>query len=223
MKEFDVYLREHLTECDIVVYSIPFRDGITAFDRMILECSLDYYLLQFFLEASADGEIDAHISDFLKTAYEALNEAVQIDALAEFSEYATIAPEAGVEITQASLPLDATVFENINSGMCISAERIKLNATTSLGQERVELTINSSVKSLLKNSIDLFEDDVEMRASLDHLSEQLYTTPSDIRIDIGQEISFVLMRYRKLSEVDSEDFYSLDNMPVTEIDYVTLI
>lgn len=41
-KEFDIYLNKRLTECDIIVYSIPFRDG---FDRdeasMILESCLD--------------------------------------------------------------------------------------------------------------------------------------------------------------------------------------
>lgn len=26
-KEFDIYLNKRLTECDIIVYSIPFRDG----------------------------------------------------------------------------------------------------------------------------------------------------------------------------------------------------
>ena len=28
-KEFDIYLNKRLTECDIIVYSIPFRDGLT--------------------------------------------------------------------------------------------------------------------------------------------------------------------------------------------------
>lgn len=29
-KEFDIYLNKRLTECDIIVYSIPYRDGISA-------------------------------------------------------------------------------------------------------------------------------------------------------------------------------------------------
>ncbi len=42
-KEFDIYLNKRLTECDIIVYSIPFRDGLTATNRMILESCLESY------------------------------------------------------------------------------------------------------------------------------------------------------------------------------------
>lgn len=30
MKEFDIYLNKRLTECDIIVYSIPYRDRLTV-------------------------------------------------------------------------------------------------------------------------------------------------------------------------------------------------
>lgn len=39
-KEFDIYLNKRLTECDIIVYSIPFRDGLTATNRMIWRVAL---------------------------------------------------------------------------------------------------------------------------------------------------------------------------------------
>ena len=46
MREFDVFIEKPLTEADVLIYSIPFRDGITASNRIILETMLDYYTLQ---------------------------------------------------------------------------------------------------------------------------------------------------------------------------------
>lgn len=27
-KEFDIYLKRRITECDLIVYSLPYRDGL---------------------------------------------------------------------------------------------------------------------------------------------------------------------------------------------------
>lgn len=45
-KEFDIYLNNRLTQCDIIVYSIPYRDGLTVMNRLILETCLESYTLQ---------------------------------------------------------------------------------------------------------------------------------------------------------------------------------
>ena len=47
-KEFDIYLNERLHQCDIIVYSIPYRDGLTVMERLILETCLESYTLQKF-------------------------------------------------------------------------------------------------------------------------------------------------------------------------------
>ncbi len=28
VKEFDIYLKRRITECDLIVYSLPYRDGL---------------------------------------------------------------------------------------------------------------------------------------------------------------------------------------------------
>ena len=48
-KEFDIYLNDRLTQCDTIVYSIPYRDGLTVMNRLILETCLESYTLQKFI------------------------------------------------------------------------------------------------------------------------------------------------------------------------------
>ena len=43
-KEFDIYLNKRLTECDILVYSIPYRDGLTAIHKLVLESCIESYM-----------------------------------------------------------------------------------------------------------------------------------------------------------------------------------
>lgn len=62
-KEFDIYLNNRLTQCDIIVYSIPRQIGITAMNHIILESCLDNYLLQKFVAAQTSSELVAHIDD----------------------------------------------------------------------------------------------------------------------------------------------------------------
>lgn len=40
-KEFDIFLKRHVIECDLLVYSIPYRDGISVTDRLILDAALE--------------------------------------------------------------------------------------------------------------------------------------------------------------------------------------
>ena len=72
-KEFDIYLNKRLTECDIIVYSIPFRDGLTATNRMILESCLESYTLQKFIAVETGSELVSHIDKMIKTCNERLH------------------------------------------------------------------------------------------------------------------------------------------------------
>ena len=69
-KEFDIYLNNRLTECDIIVYSIPYRDGLTAIHRMILNSCIERYTLYKFVAAQTNSELVQHIDEMLKTRSE---------------------------------------------------------------------------------------------------------------------------------------------------------
>ena len=48
VKEFDIYLKRRITECDLIVYSLPYRDGLTATNRIILESCIESWRLRIF-------------------------------------------------------------------------------------------------------------------------------------------------------------------------------
>ena len=70
VKEFDIYLKRRITECDLIVYSLPYRDGLTATNRIILESCIESYTLQKFVAMQFGSELVSHIDKMIKTCYE---------------------------------------------------------------------------------------------------------------------------------------------------------
>ena len=83
-KEFDIYLNNRLTQCDIIVYSIPYRDGLTVMNRLILETCLESYTLQKFIAVQSGSMLVSHIDKMIKTCLERLNHGIVLGTSAEF-------------------------------------------------------------------------------------------------------------------------------------------
>lgn len=153
-KEFDIYLNKRLTECDIIVYSIPFRDGLTIMDRLILESCIESYTLQKFVAVQTGSELVQHIDKMLKTCYEKLNWGVRLDADAEFEVHYSIYPEdAGVVINADKLSHMATMFADAESAIQFGVAPIRAGIAKSVGYGSSNIEIDSTVRDTLKNSI----------------------------------------------------------------------
>lgn len=73
-KEFDIYLRKRLHECDLIVTSLAYRDGLTITSRLLLESCIKEYTLQKTVAANTDIELVAHIDEMLETIYATLHQ-----------------------------------------------------------------------------------------------------------------------------------------------------
>lgn len=72
-KEFDIFVRRRLHECDLIVTSLTYRDGISVANRLLLESCIKEYTLVKAVAAETDIELATHIDQMLKTAYIILN------------------------------------------------------------------------------------------------------------------------------------------------------
>ena len=110
-KEFDIYLSERLTECDIIVYSLPYRDGLSALNRMVLDSCIESYTLYKFVAVQTGSKLVSRIDSMLKTCYEMLNCAMPIDATADFKVYYSSNTECdGLEIIAGDTQFSESMF-----------------------------------------------------------------------------------------------------------------
>lgn len=153
-KEFDIYLRKHLTECDLLVYSIPYRDGISVTNRLILEAALNSYTLQKFAAVQMKSELVAHIDEMIKLCLERLNMETVIGSSAEFEAHSKLYIEdMPLIIDVSSIEMLERMMNDVESGLVLAVEPLVAQLAVSTGRGEFPLTVDSSVTDTFKRSL----------------------------------------------------------------------
>ena len=104
MKEYDIFLKQRLTEGSIIVYSLPFRDGVSAVNRVVLRAMLSYFSLQKKIAVSNQSALLSEIDEMLATVSEKIGDQVCLEASAALTiKYRN-------ELEQAAMRLDIPEF-----------------------------------------------------------------------------------------------------------------
>lgn len=195
MKEFDIFLNKRLTECDVIVYSIPYRDGLTVVNRMILESCLESYTLQKFVAVQFGSELVAHIDEMIKTCYERLGLGVGIGASAEFQKLYTACPkEIGMEIAQEKVKLLSISFTDAESALQIAVAPLAAQIAKSAGGGSTGVVMNQSVRGTLKSSIEKFVSSTQILADVSNTVKRTHNTV-DNRVEFCSELADLCYRF----------------------------
>ena len=201
MKEFDIYLNKRLTECDIIVYSIPYRDGLTAINQMILESCVESYTLTKFVALQTGSELVAHIDDILKICQEKLNYGVTIGASAEFETHkALYSDEAPIVISANNIKMLANSFIQVNNAMQFGVQPIDAFLAKPLGRGRSEIEFDAEIIDTLKHSIEKGNAPIEFGAEVGKTNVQYFSDP-EAGLPIGAEL--VNLCYRIYDTVET--------------------
>lgn len=166
-KEFDIYLRRRVIECDLLVLSLPFRDGLTADNRMILDTCIEAYTLYKFVAAQANAEIEQHIDDMLKTCYEMLRAGLAPQAEAEFQVHYSMYPEdfpVNIQANDVS-PL-INMFTDAQNALRLGAELIDASVGQSAGSGSTSIEIDTQLIDTVKNSLLAIERHLAIQADV---------------------------------------------------------
>ena len=177
-KEFDIYLNKRLTVCDIIVYSIPFRDGLTATNRMILESCLESYTLQKFIAVETGSELVSHIDKMIKTCNERLHMASTWSIDLEFQTHYVLNPVPTViEIApNDDLQTLRNMFMSVEDKLQITAASIDAMVAKSLGEGGSRMNIDAEVRQSLKNSLLRPAAALPVDTKVRQISEQNFLT-----------------------------------------------
>lgn len=190
-KEFDIYLNKRLTECDILVYSIPFRDGLTVVDRLVLESSLESYLLQKFVATQTGSALISHIDEMIKTCYERLNMGAAIDVNASFKVHNAEYPETSKIVLGANdLQQMATMFAAAENTIRLITPPVRSTLKKPSGRIGTSLEADTSIRETLKNSLItahptiVFDSDVTATQKRSTLRAESSLTPAAYLTDL---------------------------------------
>lgn len=164
-KEFDIYLNDRLTQCDIIVYSIPYRDGLTVMNRLILETCLESYTLQKFIAVQSGSMLVSHIDKMIKTCLERLNDGVILDSNAEFQVHYSLRPEKDVlELSCERLRTMATVYASAENALELTAGPVSAYVKKPFGQGESKIEIVSNVETMVKQGFEKADSRIVLEA-----------------------------------------------------------
>lgn len=150
-KEFDIYLKRSVVACDLMVLSLPFRDGMTVDNRVILETCIEAYSLCKFVAAQTGSELSSHIDEMLKTCYEMLQTGYGIDADAQFKVHYSVYPEgSALEMSNSDISALTSMFMEANHAIGIHADNVMARIGKSIGSGQTAVALDPEVQNTLK-------------------------------------------------------------------------
>lgn len=185
-KEFDIFLHRHLTECDLVIQSIPFRDGISVTDRMILDASLQGCRMLRVAAAQSDMEISAKIDKTIKTCYEKLGTPTVMDASVDFKARGMMSlVNEPIEISAENLGTLSTVLAGMETEMIMHASPLVTMIEKSLGRISSQIELDANVADTFKRSLLTIDSDSILNAEVfgDKKAGFLYDTNNELLMD----------------------------------------
>ena len=164
-KEFDIYLNERLHQCDIIVYSIPYRDGLTVMERLILETCLESYTLQKFVAAQSGSVLASHIDEMIKTCLERLNNGVTVGTSAEFQVHYSSYPDvSALELNAERLSLLAHSYTSVENGLQIKTFPVGAYVKKSFGRGQSGIEVVSNVEATFKRDLERASPQLMLKA-----------------------------------------------------------
>lgn len=150
-KDFNIFLHRHLTECDLLIQSIPFRDGISITDRIIIDAVLNGCKLIRAAAAQSDIELVAKVDRIIKTCKEKLSVHTNMDASAEFKWIGITSPVTDpIEISVENIGTLSTLLNRVETEMVMSVDPLVTKMSKSLGSMKPSMTINGAVNATQK-------------------------------------------------------------------------
>lgn len=166
-KDFDIFLHRHLTECDLIIQSIPFRDGITVTDRMILDACLQGCKLMRIAAARSGMDITARLDRMIKTCYEKLGVSFTMDASVDLRALSILSPGIEpIEFSIENLGTLSTLLNRVETGMVMSVEPLVTKISKSLGRMNAPIVLDANVTDTLKRSLLTLRSDTILGAEL---------------------------------------------------------
>lgn len=159
MKEYDIFLKQRLTEGSIIVYSLPFRDGISAVNRVVLRAMLSYFSLQKKIAVANQSALLSEIDEMLATVSEKIGDQVCLEASAALTiKYRNELEQAAMRLDIPAFTLFAQSFFALESQIGIKVSQPIAYAKSSLGDAQSAMAIVAKSLAEQKQVFDTIQN-----------------------------------------------------------------
>ena len=166
-KEFDIYLNRQITRCDIIVYSLPYRDDLRVANELVLKSCLESCLLLKSLAVATGSAVTAHIEKTYKTCCERLGLSTAIGANAALNASA--------------------LLDRLENGIALGADDVAMLKTAVIGAEGALALGVERIRAVLKIPFVSMSNVVQIGAEAKEVKRAIMAAADSVRIDATAE------------------------------------
>lgn len=224
MKEFDVFLNRHLTECDVTVYALPFRERFAAGNGLVIATDpINIYCSTPLGRCVSGMEVCQWAGEYTKTALEKAAADTVVDSTMR-GVASVIYEGAAFQVGPTSKVVSVARSVNIagETAMQIEGELTTLVTAVPLGGGESALTLNASMQGVNSVRKNLTVDPAVALAASVTGSRERIMVQAETGVELGADATFTASRLRMLSELDDMTLQEMDGSTLHELDYVAL-
>ena len=144
---YDIFLKKRLTEGSIIVHSLPFRDGVSAVDRIVLQAILSYFSFQKKIAVANQSALLAEVDEMLATVSEKINDQFRLDA------NAALAVKYRNKLEQTAMKLDIPAFTLFAHNFFALKNKIGIRVSKPIAYSKDPLGDTKSVIGIMAKSL----------------------------------------------------------------------
>lgn len=227
MKEYNVYINREPVRGDIVVYSIPLRDGIRVFDKLTVNSEVGTPSMKVSTSAGQSLAVRSDVQRVLckvntktgEDSYLLLSSVLNgiLEHVSSVSD-SSMAVYIGVDDLSKVIPADG-----IEQQICVSSVVGNTDAYLSSGMIRHEAVIEDDIAEggMCSNKLLSVDEPSVMNANI-QLTYELGSGQMDTGFCISSSVDIVCARQRLLSDMDSDNLAVYKDMSMAGTDYIIL-
>ena len=144
MKTFDVFLKDRLTQIDIIISTLTSREVFSFYNKMLIKGVLEELKFLKRIEISSDMEISTRLERLYSTVYAMAKTAMILDTDAEFSEEKFATGNSKMEIAIQPLYIVNKKLAEFSNIKYITAQVDFIDTLLSLGKADFNTTLSAS-------------------------------------------------------------------------------
>lgn len=214
---YNLYLRDRLTEFDLIIQNLPYRDGLIVHNKLLLDAMVNYLCLQKFIVGEQDSELQAKIDELLETVCNEFQNTAVLSFDAETAAAKPISGSSEMVLEMDELPIHEESFNTFSDFMKLTTAALKYDLAKSIGSGESKFVLSTSTADTLKEAFEVFSNQALLHAAADPSSEIFAETKTEFKLNTNQFDIFYMLAVEceaflnLLCSADCELWYTLGN------------
>lgn len=154
---YDIYLRKRLTEFDLIIRNLPYRDGLIVYNRMYLDAMVNYLHLQKYIIGENDTVLTSEIDRLLEEVFNVFSNGAELDASVQLFAGKPIGGETETVLATNIDELQERTFDTFQNFTHLVSGALLYDLGKSIGSGETEMKLSTKSAETLKEAFEKFE------------------------------------------------------------------